>query len=95
MREENGTLSFTYFADPAKLKLYMACGLPVFITDVAYNAKDIEKEGCGIIVSNDFEVISQNVISLLSDSDRLSNMRDNAIRYASKYNWLAIFEKLL
>lgn len=93
--EEDGTLSFTYFADPAKLKLYLACGLPVLLTDVAYNAEEIQNEGCGIIVTVEPTVISQTVINLLSSPGKLPRMRDSAIKYASRYNWSVIFEKLL
>ncbi len=36
--------NFTYFADPGKLKSYLAAGLPVLLTDVPYNAKEIERK---------------------------------------------------
>lgn len=36
--DEKGNLSFTYFADPSKIKTYLACGLPVLLSDVSYNA---------------------------------------------------------
>jgi len=32
--DEFGNLSYTYFADPMKIKVYLAAGVPVMTTDV-------------------------------------------------------------
>jgi len=35
--------SFTQFADPGKLKNYLAAGLPIVMTRVPYNADSLEE----------------------------------------------------
>ena len=94
-REPNGERSFTWFADPGKLKAYLAGGLPVVLTDVPYNAQDIEHHECGHIASTDPDEIAERVITLLSDTERLATYRENAKHYASKYDWNTIFLNIL
>jgi len=87
--DEEGNLSFTYFADPAKIKIYMACGLPVLLSDVSYNAKEIEKKKCGIIIKDN---LYKNIIKLLDSQKLLIEYRNNAIEYAKYYDWNEIFK---
>lgn len=90
--DEDGNLSFTYFADPGKLKSYLAGGLPIILTDVSHNAKEIERLGCGKIITTDKNEIAKAVISILKDKKKLAKMRQNALEYAKKYDWNQIFE---
>ncbi len=82
---------FTYYADPGKLKDYMSAGLPVIMTDVSYNAYELEKNRCAIITSYDKEDVARKIISLLGDEKTLREYRENAIRYARKLDWEQIF----
>jgi len=93
--DENGNLSFTYFADPGKLKSYLAGGLPIILTDVSYNAKEIEKLGCGKIITQDKESIAKAVVAMLKNEQKLAKMRHSALAYAQEYDWNLIFEKNL
>ncbi len=34
--------TYTYYADPGKVKEYLACGVPVLLTDIVWHAKQIE-----------------------------------------------------
>ncbi|KKQ35132.1 MAG: hypothetical protein US50_C0024G0001, partial [Candidatus Nomurabacteria bacterium GW2011_GWB1_37_5] len=86
--DDKGHLSFTYFADPAKLKLYMACGLPVLVSDVPYNAKEIENSGCGAIIRND---LSKDIVDILLDKTKLKSLNQNTIIYAKSLSWKQIF----
>jgi len=88
--DEKRHLSFTYFADPAKLKLYLACGLPVLVSDVPYNAKDIESLECGMIIKGK---ISEEIINLMSDRNKLQIYQTNVLKYASKFSWQKIFSQ--
>ena len=45
-------------ADPAKIKDYMALGLPVVMTNASLNASTISKKKCGIIVDYDPESLA-------------------------------------
>ena len=89
--DEKGDLSYTYFADPGKLKSYMASGLPILLTDVPHNAKEIEKKKCGKIISTDPKNISKAVIEIMSDKKKLNQYQKNARDYAREYDWENIF----
>ena len=90
--DDNGHLSFSYFADPAKLKLYLSCGLPVLVSDVPYNAKEIENNNCGAIIKNN---IYQDIVDLFEDKNKLLKMRDSAIKYSKNFSWGKIFLQAL
>ena len=93
--DEYGNLSFTYFADPGKLKSYLAGGLPILLSDVSRNAREIEKLGCGKIITTDKDSIAKAVIAILKNESKLEKMRQNALKYAEKYDWNLIFSKNL
>lgn len=95
LHDEHGNLSFTYFADPGKLKSYLASGLCVLLSDVSYNAKEIEEAGCGKIINNEPDTIASAVISFMRDSESLRQYRSEAVAYASRYNWPDIFDAAL
>ena len=84
--------TFTYYADPTKLKDYLSAGLPILLTSLPHNALDIEKERCGIIVSYDADVLAKKIIELLNNENKLIEFRKNAERYIEKYRWEIIFE---
>lgn len=93
--EEDNLPNFTYYADPTKIKDYLANGLPVILTDVPHNAHELEKRKCGIVVEYRKEKISQAVISLLKDQEKLKIYRQNAFSYANEFDWSSIFSKTL
>ena len=92
--EINGKINCTYFADPGKIKSYLAAGLPILITDVPHNAKDIVKQGCGKIITNTPSSIAEAVISMISD-EKIAQYKINAIKYAKKFDWNKILDKYL
>ncbi len=67
--------TFTYYADPTKLKDYLSVGLPILLTDVSYNAREIEENRCGKIINYDKESITKAVIELMSNENRLQEYR--------------------
>ncbi|MCX6810131.1 MAG: glycosyltransferase [Candidatus Berkelbacteria bacterium] len=93
--DDAGNLSFTYFADPGKLKSYLAGALPIILTDVSHNAKEIERLGCGKIITSDKESIAKAVIAILKNEKQLEKMHKNAEEYAKKYDWNLTFPKNL
>jgi glycosyltransferase involved in cell wall biosynthesis len=90
--DERGHLSFTYFADPAKLKLYLACGLPILISDVPYNASEIEIHKCGRIIGDG---LANDIISLLKTASVLKSFQLHAQEYSKQFNWKTIFSNSL
>lgn len=87
--------SFTYFADPGKIKNYLACGLPVFLTDVPSIAKVLEKNKCGIICSYDKVDVAEKIIDLMKNKEKLNMYSKNARKFAKNYDWNDIFDKAL
>jgi glycosyltransferase involved in cell wall biosynthesis len=93
--DETGSLSFTYFADPGKIKAYLAGGLPILLSDVSHNAQEIEEKRCGYVISQDKAEIAQKIIRLMQDEKTLKEYRENSIVYAKQFDWENIFENNL
>ncbi len=88
-------LSFTRFADPGKIKTYLACGLPVVLTDVAAIAKEIEAAGAGRLVTYQTQALADAVVSYLSHPDTLEAARAAAGRLGDGFSWDKIFTNAL
>jgi len=86
--------TWTKYADPGKVKTYLACGVPVLLTDVPWNAKEIEKLGCGKIITEDPVNIAENALMFMS-RDMNQKFRDNSIEYSKNFDYNTIFESLL
>ncbi len=87
--------NYTYFADPGKLKNYLAAGVPVILTDVPPIAKDLEKNKCALIAEYDPKKLAKVVLKLIDDRKKLKLYSENAITFAKNYDWNDIFEKAL
>jgi glycosyltransferase involved in cell wall biosynthesis len=85
---------WTYYSDPGKLKVYLGAGVPVITTEVPWNAKEIEKNKCGLIVRYDVEELVK-AIKFLLDEINLVIYRNNAKEYARQFDWDLIFSKNL
>ncbi len=93
--DEKGNISFTYFADPTKIKDYLSAGLPVIMTDVPHNALEIKRKGCGKVIRPDRRDIAAAVVSMMKDEKSLRTYRSNARKYALLFDWDVIFERAL
>jgi len=93
--EKEKIYNFTYYADPTKIKDYLGAGLPVILTDVSYNAKEIDKRKCGVVVKYSRIEIEKAIFSLMLDERRLIDFRRNALSYAKEFCWEKIFTKAL
>ncbi|MCZ7355909.1 MAG: glycosyltransferase [Candidatus Methanoperedens sp.] len=92
---DNGKASFTYYADPTKLKTYFAMGLPVLLTDIPYNAHEIERCHCGKIIRNNVESIKSAIIELIENEDILKEYSINATKYIKQFDYNEIFMRNL
>jgi len=81
--------TFTYYADPGKVKTYLACGVPVLLTDLPWNAREIESAGAGIVIPEDPAVLADTVSRLLECD--LGPMRQRARTYAERFDYGTIF----
>lgn len=86
--------NFTYFADPFKLKDYLGAGLPIILTDISYNAREIENRECGIIVDYNKDQISRAIIKVMSDHEVFKRYRANALKYAEELDWENIYNRV-
>jgi len=83
--------SFTRFADPGKVKTYLACGLPVILTDVPAIARQLERLGAGQVVPYDVAAMTEAITAYLTDRPRLERARAAATAYGSEYAWDRVF----
>lgn len=92
---EDSKDSFTYYAEPSKTKIYLGAGLPVVMTDMFYNAHDIEKAGAGKVVKYDKMAIANGILEFINNSKDLENHKMNALKFIKKYDWNLIFKENL
>jgi len=86
--------SFTRFADPGKLKAYLAAGLPIVLTDVPPNAGELAREAGAEIVPFDADGIARAIESGLADRDRWEQRHAAALAYVSRFDWEALLGDL-
>lgn len=87
--------SFTAYADPTKLKDYLSAGLPIIMTDVPSNARELEAHGCAVIVDADKDSIARAVVELVTNKRVLKRMRVSAVKYIEEFDWARIFARNL
>jgi glycosyltransferase involved in cell wall biosynthesis len=87
--------SFTRYADPGKLKAYVAAGLPIVVTDVPPNAHELEREAGAEVVLYDAAAIAEAISRALDSPERWRERRAAALAYARRFDWEALLEGLL
>lgn len=87
--------SFTRFTDPGKLKNYLACGLPVILTDVPEFAQAIVAAGAGAIVPYRAHALASAIVGYLTDPVALEKARIAAAKLAEPFEWDRIFDEAL
>jgi glycosyltransferase involved in cell wall biosynthesis len=90
---------WTYYCDPMKVRDYLACGLPVIMTDVPGLANDITKYHLGRVIKKiDVKELEKVIMFLLKSKAKYKAMHENALRYAQRYDletiYFDIFEQL-
>lgn len=85
---------WTYYADPGKVKTYLACGVPVIMTDLPWNANDIQLNKCGIVIDYDEDDMYQKIKRFLKPANQVA-FRRNARLYAEKFDYNEIFSTIL
>ena len=86
-----------FYCSPVKVKEYLAAGCPVIVTDVPEISLDVEKHKLGFVIKekqfqNEFIGFS---LKILRNYGLYKEYRDNAIKYASNYDWDIIFNESL
>jgi glycosyltransferase involved in cell wall biosynthesis len=81
----------TTYADPMKLKVYMACGLPIVVTRVPWISKCIEQKGAGVVIEYSKDELINAVLKLMSDNDFYLTCRRRTLELATEYDPVTIF----
>jgi glycosyltransferase involved in cell wall biosynthesis len=79
--------TFTRYADPGKLKAYLAAGLPVVLTDVPPNARELEREAGAEVVADDAVALADAISRGLASPERWQARRAAALAYARRFSW--------
>ncbi|MBU3957257.1 glycosyltransferase family 4 protein [Patescibacteria group bacterium] len=87
--------SYSFYSDVGKVKVYLACGLPVVITPVPQIAYEIQKKKAGLLVDYDKKAIAEAIIRLLTDDRLYQKTRVNAIKLVANYTWDNVFQEAL
>lgn len=79
--------SFTQFADPGKLKAYLGASLPIVLTDVPPNARELEAAGAAFVVKDDPKAVAKSLEELLTDKAKWTKAHNSAAKLAQQYDW--------
>jgi glycosyltransferase involved in cell wall biosynthesis len=79
--------TFSRYADPGKLKAYLAAGLPIVLTNVPPNAHEIEAEAGAEIVADTAAGIRGAIERALASEEDWQARRDAALGYARRFDW--------
>ena len=90
-----GEGTFTVYADPGKVKAYLAAGLPILLTDVPPNAAELAREGGARIVPFDAQAIADEVSDALDEPETWRARRAAALEYAERFDWPRVLDGLL
>lgn len=85
--------SYTYYADPGKLKKYLACGIPVLLTNLPWNTQEIIKNKCGLVINDDGGDLVEKLMYIMKPEIN-EKFRKNAIKYSSGFDYEKIFLRL-
>jgi glycosyltransferase involved in cell wall biosynthesis len=87
-----GEGTFTPYADPGKLKAYLAAGLPILLTDVPPNASELARDGGAEIVPFAAAAIADAIARLLDSPETWKAQRAAALAYARRFDWHVLFD---
>lgn len=84
--------NFTRYADPSKLKAYLAAGLPILTTDVPPNARELADRAGAEIVSFVASDYANAIERLLDAPEEWARRRTSALAYVKAYDWNRLLE---
>ncbi|NTV51981.1 MAG: glycosyltransferase, partial [Candidatus Firestonebacteria bacterium] len=85
--------NYSYYADPAKPKEYLACGVPTVITRVPWIAEVIEAEPMGFAIDYDAKQLADACRRLMDDNILWRHCRENALEFTRDLAWEIIFDR--
>ncbi|MBN1595233.1 glycosyltransferase [candidate division FCPU426 bacterium] len=85
--------NYSYYADPAKPKEYLVCGVPVVITRVPWIAEEIARRPMGLAVEYDEKAVAAAAQRLMADDDFWRQCRQQALAFSRDLDWEDIFKR--
>lgn len=92
---ETSADTFSRFADPSKLKSYLAAGLPIVLTDVPHNARELAARAGAEVVEYTGEAIADGITRCLAGADDWNRRRAAALAYARGFDWNTVLAAAL
>lgn len=87
--------SWVYYGDSKKAREYLACGVPVIITDVVGTSDDIKKYNAGIVVKAEEIELTNAIEKLILNRSFWKKTRDNAIKLGRDFDIDTLLNKLI
>ena len=87
--------TFTRYADPGKLKAYLAAGLPIVLTDVPPNAQELVREAGAAVVPYDAVALAGAIRTALADAAQWELRSAAARAYVSRFDWEVLLGDLV
>lgn len=87
--------NYSYYADSAKPKEYLACGVPTVITRVPWIAELIAEKPMGLAIEYRVEELVAACRRLFEDDALWRTCRENALRFSQGQTWEAIYDAAL
>ncbi|MDQ5951823.1 MAG: hypothetical protein QG639_1104 [Patescibacteria group bacterium] len=84
---------WSQYADPSKIKSYLACGLPVITTTVTYMASVLEKNDAGIVVRYQTADVILAIKKLLNNKQLYDKYSKSTLQLIKTYDWNAVFDQ--
>ena len=85
--------SISLVSDPGKIKLYLACGLPVITTDIATSSELLEKKNAGLVTKYSVASFVKVLGGVLSDRKKYLELRKGAIALSKEFDPEMVFSK--
>lgn len=86
--------NLSQWADPSRVKDYLACGLPTIITPVPEIHKDIAALNAGVVVDYAVTPLADAIGRMLADPGQWRSMRQAALNYMASYSWSSILDRV-
>lgn len=87
--------NFVQFTDAGKLKAYLGAGLPIVLTDVPNNARELEKKGAAFIADDDPKDLAKVIAMVLFDKEKWQKAQKSATATAKEFDWDIILKRAL
>jgi glycosyltransferase involved in cell wall biosynthesis len=85
--------SFTEFADPGKIKNYLAAAIPVITTPVVHSAPELTASNAGVVVDYERSTVADALVAILGDLEQQRTMRAAAGALGKEADWTAVFDR--